>query len=186
MGRLTYGMMASLDGYVNGPDGRFDWAEPDEETHRFANEREGAVGTFLYGRRMFEVMRVWADDEALAGASAYEWEYASIWRAATKVVYSSTLDESVPERTSVRRRFDPEAVRSLKDSSDKDLAVAGPSLAAQMLRADLVDEISVYVVPVVVGGGTRFLPDGINLDLALDEVRRFGSGFAYLRYTVRH
>ncbi|SDB79777.1 Dihydrofolate reductase [Raineyella antarctica] len=186
MGRLTYGMMTSLDGFVNGPDGTFGWAEPDEETHRFANEREREVGTFLYGRRMFETMRFWADDEALAGAPPYILDYADIWRTATKVVFSSTMDEPALERTRVERRFDPEAVRALKESSSQDLAVAGPTLAAQMLRAGLVDEISVFIAPVVVGGGTRFLPEQAALDLSLVQMRRFDSGFVFLRYAVRH
>lgn len=186
MGRLTYGMITSLDGYVNGPDGHFDWAEPDEETHRFANERESEIGTFLYGRRMYEVMRVWGDDDILAGAPPYIADYARIWRSASKVVFSSTLEDPDLERTEIKRRFDVETVRTLKESSAADLAVGGPALAADMLRAGLVDEISVYVAPVVVGGGTRFLPDGLSIDLSLEEFRRFGSGFAFLRYTLRH
>lgn len=185
MGRLTYGMITSLDGFVNGPDGSFGWAEPDEETHRFANELDIDIGIFLYGRRMFEIMRVWADDDFLADAPPYILDYARIWRAADKVVFSSTLEDPVLERTRVERRFDPEAVRALKDSSAADLAVAGPTLAAEMLRTGLVDELSLFIAPVVVGGGTRFLPEQVALDLTLVEMRRFASGFAFLRYDVR-
>ncbi|MFZ1412281.1 MAG: dihydrofolate reductase family protein [Micropruina sp.] len=184
MGKLTYTMITSLDGYVSGPDGRFDWAMPDEETHRFINERERAVGTYLYGRRMFEMMSYWASPEALDGVD-YTEEYAHIWRAADKVVYSSTLEEPTIERTRLVRAVDPDAVRALKESSEGELCVAGPMLAAAMLRAGLVDELGVYVVPAVVGGGTRMLPDALTLDLALIEEQRFSSGFVLLRYAIR-
>lgn len=185
MGKLVYGMTTSLDGYINGPDGRFDWSEPDEETHRFINELERRVGTYLFGRRMFETMRIWEDDEALAGWADYALEYAPIWRSADKVVFSTTLDRPAIPRTTLERRLDLEAVRALKESSTADLAVGGPTLAAHLLRAGLVDELTLFVVPKVVGGGTRFLPDGLDLDLSLEEERRFGSGTVFLRYAVR-
>lgn len=184
MGTLGYGMISSLDGYVTGADGTFDWAEPDAEVHSFVNDRDRGVGTYLYGRRMFETMRVWAEDDWLDGAPAHIADYAQLWRAADKVVYSRTLESVGLPRTRLEHRVDPAAIRALKDSTDAELAVAGATLAAELLRLGLVDEISVYLVPVVVGGGLRMLPE-IALDLELIEERRFGSGFVYLRYAVR-
>ena len=185
MGKLVYGMLASLDGYVNGPDGTFGWAEPDEEVHRFANELERGVGTYLFGRRMFETMRVWEDDAALAGLPDYVLEYAPIWRAAEKLVFSTTLEEPAIQRTRVERRLDLDAVRALKESSASELGVAGPTLAGDLLRAGLVDELTLFIVPVVVGAGTRFLPEQLSLDLSLVEERSFGSGTVFLRYAIR-
>ena len=185
MGMLSYGMITSLDGFVAGPDGDFDWAEPDEETHRFVNEREHSVGTYLYGRRMFETMRAWAEDDWLVDAPDYVREYADIWRAADKVVYSTTLAAPGIERTLVEPQLDLQAIRTVKESSDTDLSVSGPTLAADLLRAGLVDELSIYVAPAVVGAGTRLLPTGLRLDLLLIEEHRFASGIVFLRYTVR-
>ena len=185
MGRLVYGMSSSLDGYVNRADGTIEWTAPDEETHRFVNELERRVGTYLFGRRLFETMRVWDDDEALAGLPDYALEYAPIWRAADKVVFSTTLEKPDVPRTRVERRLDIDAVRSLKEASAADLAVGGPTLAAEMLRAGLVDELTLFIVPVVVGAGTRFLPEQLRLDLSLVEEQRFGSGTVFLRYAIR-
>ena len=184
MGMLSYGMITSLDGFVAGPDGDFDWAEPDEETHRFVNERELSVGTYLYGRRMFETMRAWAEDDWLVDVPDYVREYAAIWRAADKVVYSTTLAAPGIERTRVEPHLDLRAIRTVKESSDTDLSVSGPTLAADLLRAGLVDELSIYVAPAVVGAGTRLLPTGLRLDLQLREEHRFASGIVFLRYTV--
>ena len=184
MGILSYGMIASLDGYVAGPDGDFSWAEPDEEVHRFVNERDRHVGTYLYGRRMFEVMRFWDDDAALADAPEYIREYAAIWQAADKVVFSTSIEPPSLPRTRLERRFDPDAIRALKSSVRGDLAVAGAGLAAAALRADLVDELTVYVAPVSVGEGTPLLPRGLFLRLELLEERRFASGMLFLRYRV--
>jgi dihydrofolate reductase len=186
MGVLSYGMISSLDGFVAGPEGDFDWAEPDEETHRFVNERERNVGTYLYGRRMFETMRAWADDDWLADQPDYIHDYAQLWRAASKVVYSSTLADPGTDRTRVERHLNLRAVRSAKEASEADLSVSGPGLAAELLRAGLVDELTIYVAPVVVGGGNRLLPVGLRLDLALVEERRFASGILFLRYAIRH
>jgi dihydrofolate reductase len=186
MGKLVYGISASLDGYVNGPDGTFRWAEPDEETHRFINGLQRGIGTYLFGRRMFETMRVWEDDEALVGFPDYALEYATIFRAAEKVVFSTTLADPGLPRTRVERRLDLDAVRTLKESSAADLGVGGPTLAGELLRAGLVDELALFVAPVVVGGGTRLLPDHLSLDLSLIEERRFGSDTVFLHYAVRH
>lgn len=184
MGILSYGMIVSLDGFVNGLDGDFDWAMPDEEIHSFANEVDSRIGTFLYGRRMFETMRAWADDGMLIDQPAAVREYATIWRAADKIIISSTIDDPGLPRTTVMRQFDPDVVRELKRTTERDLSVSGPMLAASMLQAGLVDELDLFVAPVVIGSGTAFFPPGLRLDLELLEWRRFASGMVYLRYAV--
>lgn len=185
MGSLIYAANTSLDGYLEDEDGSFDWSEPDEEVHAFWNEHERGVGTSLYGRRMYETMRVWEDDDWLVGEPAVVHEYARIWRAADKVVHSSTLHEAPTARTRIERRFDPEAVRALKASSAADLSIGGATLAAEAFRHGLVDECVLVVSPVVVGGGKPALPRGVRIDLDLVEVRRFGGGAVLLRHAVR-
>jgi dihydrofolate reductase len=184
MAKLIYAAIASLDGYVADENGNFDWAEPDEEMHRFVNDLERQVGTHLYGRRMYEVMRFW---ETAGGADQrpVSRDYAEIWRAADKIVYSKTLESASSARTRIERDFEPDAVRRLKAAADRDLSVGGPGLAGQALAAGLVDECHFFLAPAVVGGGTRSLPDGLRLDLELLDERRFGSGFVYLRYRTR-
>jgi dihydrofolate reductase len=184
MGTLSYGMISSLDGFVAGSDGDFDWAEPDAETHRFVNEREHAIGTYLYGRRMYETMRAWAEDDWLVDQPDYVRDYARIWRDADKVVFSTTLTTPLTDRTRVEPRLDLDAVRALKAASDSDLSVSGPTVAADLLRAGLVDELTIYVAPAVVGSGTRLLPAGLKLELSLVEEHRFASGIVFLRYLV--
>ena len=185
MAKLTYTMLASLDGYVADERGEFGWAEPDEEVHRFVNELERHVGTYLFGRRMYEVMAAWDDPAMLAAAPAYIREFGELWRAADKVVYSTTLEDVRAGRTRVERSFDPDAVRRLKEAAEDDLSIGGPHLAGQALRAGLVDELGLLAVPAVVGGGTPWLPPGVRLRLDLLEERRFASGLVYLRYGVR-
>jgi len=185
MAKLLYSMIASLDGYVADERGDFSWAEPDEEVHRFANDLERPVGTCLYGRRMYEVMAAWDDPAALAGEPAYIREFGELWRAADKVVYSSTLQAVTTGRTRLEPAFDPEAVRRLKSVAEADLSIGGPDLAGQALRAGLVDELHLIAVPVVIGGGTPWLPAGARLQLELLEERRFAAGVVYLRYGVR-
>jgi len=182
--RLIYSALASLDGDVADEDGNFDWAAPDEEVHRFVNELERPVGTYLYGRRMYEVMRFW---ETAGGADqpAFARDYAEIWRAADKIVYSKTLESVSSARTRIERDFDPEAVRQLTETAERDLSVGGPGLAAQAIEAGLVDEYQLFVAPAVVGGGTGWLPDHVRLDLELLDEQRFESGFVYLRYRRR-
>jgi dihydrofolate reductase len=182
--KLVYSAIASLDGYVADADGRFDWAEPDEEVHRFVNDLERPVGTYLYGRRMYETMVAWEVLD-LSGAPPFVRDFAELWRAADKIVYSKTLESVSSARTRIERDFDPGAVRRLKETADRDLSVGGPGLAAQALAARLVDELHLFVAPVVVGGGTRSLPSGMRLDLELLDERRFGSGVVYLRYRTR-
>jgi dihydrofolate reductase len=182
MGRLIYSAITSLDGYINDAAGKFDWAAPDEEVHAFVNEQERPVGTYLYGRRMYETMASW--ETVPPDESPVVNDYAAIWRAADKVVYSTTLDAPSTARTRIERAFDTDAVRALKQSGD--ISVGGPGLAATAIRAGLVDEIRLILAQAVVGGGTRCLPDGVRLDLDLLEERRFAAGTVFLRYAVRH
>ena len=185
MGTLSYGMITSLDGYAEGPDGRFDWATPDESTHRFVNEREREFGTYLYGRRLFETMQVWAEDDWLEGEPDVLHEYADIWRDRDKIVYSTTMAAPTLARTRLERTLDLDAVRALKESTDAGICVGGPTLAAALMRARLVDELTMFIAPVVVGAGAPALP-GVSLDLTLLEERRLGEGFLYVRYAIRN
>jgi dihydrofolate reductase len=182
MAKLIYAAIASLDGYVADEDGKFDWSAPDEEVHAFVNELERSVGTHLYGRRMYEVMVAWENPEAFADEHPVTREYADIWRNADKVVYSKTLAAVSSSRTRLERDFDPDAIRELKVQAGRDISVGGPELAAQALEAGLVDEIHLFLAPIVVGGGTPALPDGLRLELELLSERRFGNGVVYLRY----
>ena len=185
MAKLIYSAITSLDGYVADSDGRFDWAEPDEEVHSFINELERPVGTYLYGRRMYETMVVWESAEMVAGQPRYVQDFAEIWRAAEKVVYSRTLEAVTSARTRIERRFDSEAVRQMKASAACDIGVGGPELAGQAIRAGLVDECQMFVGPIVVGGGKRALPDDVRVELELSDERRFRSGVVFLRYGTR-
>lgn len=182
MAELIYSAITSLDGYVADAEGSFAWAMPDEEVHAFVNDLERPVGTYLYGRRMYEVMAAWETMPTDAGQPPVVRDFAGIWRAADKIVYSTTLDAVSSARTRLVRDFDPDAVRRMKAGAQRDLTVGGPGLAASAIAAGLVDEYQVFIAPVVVGGGTRFLPDGVRLALDLVDERRFGNGMAYLRY----
>jgi dihydrofolate reductase len=188
MGQLIYGPVTmSIDGYIADADGKFDWARPSDEVHAFVNEHQRSVGTHLYGRRMYETMQVWETLHEHPDAGPVVVDFAAIWQAADKVVYSTTLDDDgiTTARTRLERRFDPDAVRSMKDEADQDLAIAGPHLGAAAIAAGLVDEYHLFVVPAVVGGGNRALPDGVRLDLDLVDQRRFAAGTAFLRYRRR-
>jgi dihydrofolate reductase len=184
MGRLIYTAIASLDGYVEDREGRFDWAAPDEELHSFVNDLERPVGTYLYGRRMYETMRYWETAHLTPDQPAVASDYTAIWQAAEKVVYSRTLESVSSARTRVERDFDAEAVRNLKVNSERDLDVGGPGLAAEAINAGLVDELHLFAVPVAVGGGKHWLPTGVRLDLELLDTRRFARGAMYLRYRL--
>jgi dihydrofolate reductase len=185
VGRLVYSAIASLDGYVEDRDGSFAWAAPDEELHAYVNEEERAVGTYLYGRRMYETMRYWEGRGDGPGDSPVSADFAAIWRAADKVVYSRTLESATTARTRIEREFDPEAVRELKRSAERDLGIGGAELAGVALAAGLVDEVSLYLHPVAVGGGKPALPVAARLDLELIDQRRFASGVVQLRYRPR-
>jgi dihydrofolate reductase len=185
MAKLIYSAIQSLDGYVADEDGNFDWAEPDEEVHAFVSDLERPVGTYLYGRRLYDVMAGWETDPTLAGQSPVMRDFAEIWQAADKTVYSKTLETVSTARTRIERDFDPEAVRQLKASAGHDLLVGGPDLAAQAFKAGLVDECQLFLAPMVVGGGKQSLPDHVRLELDLLDERRFGNGFVYLHYRTR-
>ena len=182
MARLVYSMIASLDGYVADEGGNFDWATPDEELHGFINDLERRIGTYLYGRRMYETMVFWETALDADGEPEVFREYARIWQAADKVVYSRTLSETTSKRTRVEREFDPGPIRDMKARAGKDISVSGPHLAGEALRARLVDEVQLFVAPVIVGGGNRAFPAGVHATLELLDSQRFASGFVYLRY----
>jgi dihydrofolate reductase len=182
VGELVYLTIQSLDGYIADEHGDFSWGAPDEEVHAFVNDLARPIGTHLYGRRMYEVMQAWERPDDLPGVTGAMRDFAEVWRAADKVVYSRTLEAVPTARTRLERQFDAEAVRALKERSDSPLSVSGPTLAAEAFRAGLVDDLQLFIAPVIVGGGTRSLPDDVRLDLELVEERRFDGGMAYLRY----
>jgi dihydrofolate reductase len=181
VGRLIYSAIASLDGYVADEGGNFEWAAPDEEVHAFVNDLERPIGTHLYGRRMYEVMSFWEtmDDDAPEMR-----DFAEIWRAADKVVYSRTLAEATTARTRLERDFDPHAVLRMKAEAPSDISIGGAELAGEALRAGLVDELHLFATPVVIGAGTRWLPGGVRIELELLDERRFSSGVVHLHHRV--
>src|SRR5437016_7307318 len=182
MAKLIYSAITSLDGYIADQDGNFDWAAPDEEVHRFVNDLERPVGTYLLGRRMYEVMVYWENPALVAESPPVIRDFAELWRRADKVVYSRTLEAASSARTRIERDFDPGAVRRMKAAADRDISVGGPHLAAHAFRAGLVDECHLFLTPIVVGGGTPSLPDNALLRLELVEVRRFENGVVHLHY----
>jgi dihydrofolate reductase len=185
MAKLIYSAITSLDGYVSDEDGNFDWAAPDEEVHRFVNDLERPAGTYLYGRRMYEVMLGWDTADTGADQPQVMRDFAELWQAADKIVYSKTLETALTARTRIERDFDPEAVRQLKASAARDISIGGPGLAAAAFKAGLVDECRLFLGPIVVGGGNRSLPDDVRVQLELLDERRFGNGVVYLRYRTR-
>lgn len=185
MAKLIYSAIASLDGYVADEDGNFDWAVPDEEVHAFINDLDRPLGTYLYGRRMYETMVGWETDPTLAEQSPLMRDFAEIWQAADKIVYSRTLESVSTARTWIERDFDPEAVRQMKAAAGHDLIVGGPNLAARAIKAGLVDEWHLFVTPIVVGGGKQSLPDDVRVKLELLDERRFEGGMVYLHYRTR-
>jgi dihydrofolate reductase len=182
--KLIYTVIASLDGYVADADAKFDWAEPDEEVHGFVNDLERPAGTYLYGRRLYEVMAYWETIDT-SNQPPHIKDFAEIWRAADKVVYSRTLDEVSTARTRLEGEFNSEAVGEMKASADADLSVGGPDLAAHALRAGLVDVYRLFLAPIVVGGGKQALPADLRLELELLDERRFGNGMVYLHYRTK-
>ena len=181
MARLIYSALASLDGYVADADGSFEWAAPDEEVHAAVNDLERSVGTFLLGRRMYEVLVAWETMDTADEPASIK-DFAEIWRAADKIVYSRSLETASSARTRVERTFDPDAIRQMKATSERDLGIGGPDLAAQAFRAGLVDEVQLFLSPIVVGGGTRALPEGVRAPLELQDMRRFGNGVVLLQH----
>jgi dihydrofolate reductase len=186
MAKLIYTAIGSLDGYVEDASGSFEWAAPDEEVHAFANELERPIRTFLYGRRMYETMVFWETVDPAGDWPAVAREFAASWQAADKVVYSRTLETVSSARTRLERELDAGAIEQMKQRSDTDIGVGGAELGGQAIVAGLVDELQLLFVPVLVGGGKRALPDGVDARLELLEERRFQSGVVFLRYAVRH
>jgi len=185
MARLIYSAISSLDGYTEDMNGKFDWAAPDEEVHRFINNLERSAGTHLYGRRMYETLMVWETDPNLAAESPLLRDFAEIWQAADKIVYSKTLEAVSTRKTQMERNFNPTVIRQLKEAVEHDILIGGPELAAHAFRAGLIDECHLFLTPIIVGGGKQSLPDNVRLELELLEERRFGSGVVFLRYRTR-
>jgi dihydrofolate reductase len=185
MATLIYSAIASADGYVEDAGGSFDWAAPDEEVFRFVNDLERPVGTYLYGRRMYETMLYWETAHTAPGQPSFTREFAGIWQAAEKIVFSKTLESVSSARTRIERNFDPGIVRQLKSATGHDMTVGGADLAGQAITTGLVDELQLILVPVVVGGGKRALPSRVRSDLELLDTRRFASGAVYLSYRLK-
>jgi dihydrofolate reductase len=184
VGKLIYSATASLDGYVEDAEGSFDWAEPDEQVHAVANDLERSIGTAIYGRRMYETMVFWETQGADDDDPEVMHDYASLWRGTDKVVISRTLEAATSERTRIERELDPDAIRRLVDGSEKDVSIGGADLAGQALAAGIVDELHLLLVPVIVGGGKRALPDGVNVKLQLIETKGLSGGWVYAHYAV--
>jgi dihydrofolate reductase len=185
MAKLIYAVIMSLDGYIADENGNFDWAEPDAEVHAFVNDLERQVGTYLYGRRMYETMAVWQTLDTGDDQESVWRDYADIWRSADKIVYSRTLDRVFTPRTQLERTFEPDAVRHMKRSAARDIAIGGSDLAAQAIRAGLVDAYQLFLVPIIIGSGKQALPDGFRQTLELLDERRFGGGMIYLHYSFQ-
>jgi dihydrofolate reductase len=185
MVKLIYTAITSLDGYVEDEDGSFGWSRPDEEVHSFVNDLERPAGTYLYGRRMYDTMASWEVAHTQPGHSPATLDYARIWQAAEKIVYSTTLQAASTARTRIERRFDPEAVSRMKAAASRNLTIGGANLAGQAIKAGLVDEVHLLINPVVVGGGKAALPGRVRADLDLLAERRFGSGVVHLHYRLR-
>ena len=185
MAKLIYAAISSLDGYVADSEGNFDWSMPSEEVYRFVNNLERRIGTYLYGRRMYEVMRYWETASTGNGEPSAGQEYAKMWQAADKIIYSRSLENVSTARTKLEREFDPAAIQRMKTDASRDLAVSGPTLAGQAMKLGLVDEVHLFLSPIVVGGGTPALPDNVRVQLELLDERRFGNGVVHLHYRVR-
>lgn len=184
MGKLIYSMITSLDGYVADANDSFDWGTPDEALHTFVNEYASSIGTYIYGRKMYEVMVYWETAHELPNEPQFIHEFARQWQAADKIVYSSMLQSANSTKTRILREFDPDFIRSLKAETDHDISVDGPHIAEHALRAGLVDEIHAFVSPVIVGAGNAFYPENLRLDLQLLEHKTFPNGVIFLRYKV--
>lgn len=185
MGKLIYSTITSLDGYTEDSTGSIDWSEPDEAVHKYINDLVRATGTHLYGRRMYETMAVWETDTSFTADSPVLQDFASIWQAADKIVYSTTLESAFTTRTRIERDFTPEAVRQIKATTEHDILMGGPTIAAVAFRAGLIDECHLFITPIVIGGGKHALPQNIRLELELLDEHRFSNGMVHLRYRIR-
>jgi dihydrofolate reductase len=182
---LIYSAISSLDGYIEDMDGNFDWAAPDEQVHSFINDLERSTSTYLFGRRMYETLQVWETDPNLAADSPIMRDFAEMWQAANKIVFSKTLQTVSTRKTQIERNFDPEAIRQLKRTAEQDISIGGPDLAAHAFRAGLIDECHLFLAPILVGAGKPSLPANLRLELDLLEQHRFDNGMVFLRYRVR-
>jgi dihydrofolate reductase len=185
MARLIYSAITSLDGYVEDKDGKFEWAAPDDEVHAFLNDLERPIGTYLYGRRMYETMMFWETVSTGPEQPAVVRDFAEIWRAADKIVYSRTLQKASSARTRIERDFSPDALRQLKSALGSDVTIGGSELAGQAIAAGLLDECHLFLNPVLVGAGKRALPDNVRADLELINERRFKNGVVHLHYRTK-
>jgi len=185
MAKLIYSAIASLDGYTEDEAGNFDWAAPDDEVLGFLNDLERPIGTYLYGRRMYESMLYWETADVDKDASPASWDWMQLWRAADKVIYSRSLETASIARSRIERDFDPDGIRAMKGSLDRDITIGGPELAAQAFQAGLVDRCQLFLTPVLVGDGKRALPNNVRLGLDLVTERHFDSGVVFLDYRVR-
>src|SRR4029453_18875466 len=185
MAKLIYSAITSLDGYVADSEGNFDWSAPDDEVHSFVNNLERPIGTYLYGRRMYEVMRYWETAPTGSGEPSAGQEYAQIWNAADKIVYSKSLEQVSTANTRLEREFDPHAIGEMKAAATRDISLGGPTLAADALRMGLVDECHLFLSPIIVGGGLPALPDNVRLGLELLDERRFGNSVVHLHYRIK-
>jgi len=185
MAKLIYDASTSLDGYVADEHGNFDWAELDAEVFAFINNRERQIGTYLFGRKMYETMAVWETPEVIPHLPAAALEFVPIWQAADKIVYSRTLQTVSTPKTRLERNFDAEVVREIKAGATRDIAVGGPTLAAHAIRAGLVDEYHLLIAPIIAGGGNPYLPDNVRVKLELLDERRFNNGLVHVRYRAK-
>ncbi len=185
MANLVYFAISSLDGYIEDTNGSFDWSAPDDEVHGYINDLVRESGTFLYGRRMYETMAVWETDPSLGASSPLMADFAEIWQAADKIVYSKTLKAVSTRKTRIERDFDPEAIRHLRATARQDIGIGGPNLAGHAFRAGLIDQCHLFLAPIILGGGKPSLPESVRLDLELLEVHRFGNGMVHLHYRSR-
>jgi dihydrofolate reductase len=185
MSKLIYFMPTSLDGFIAGETDSMDWSAPDEEVSAFINDRHRPIGTYLYGRKNYETMTIWETPDVIPGRTPAMMDFGQIWQAANKIVYSKSLETVSTRKTRLEREFEPQAVRDLKAQLPHDISVAGPNLAAQAIRAGLVDEYQLLVIPIMLGGGKRVLPSNVGVKLDLLDERRVGNGWVYLRYRTR-
>ena len=189
MGKLIYLITTSLDGYVADKNGDFEWAVPSEEVHAFVNDTVRNVGTSLLGRNMYEIMKVWdtipteGTGGPMDGPSEAMNDYAKIWRAAKKIVYSTSLSDVTIANATIERSFDPSTIQKLVAESDKDFDIGGPHLAAEAIRADIVDEYHQIIVPQLIGSGNYWLPKDVESKLKLVDLRKFENGFVHLQYS---
>ena len=185
MAKLIYVSNVSLDGFIEDEHGSFEWSAPDDDRFAFITDLVRPVGTYLYGRRLYETMAVWETDRGLASQSELRADFAHVWQAADKVVYYTTLDAVSTAKSRLERRFDPDSVRSMKDATGRDLTVGGANLAALALTAGLVDECHLFIYPVIVGRGKPSLPSGWRAKLELLDEHRFDNGVVYVRHRIR-